>query len=293
MKIARFANEAGHEFWAVLEGEKAHVLRGAFADWSLALAQGAFDTRLKERTADARGLRLLAPVDRSARVFGVGLNYLTHLTHLGRTEAPPHPISYLKPQSAVVGPDEPIAYPPATVQLDYEVELVAVMARPLDDNSPASSCLLGYTVGNDVSARDAGKLLNRLDLFTQKALDRTAPIGPHIVTLDDLGGAGQPSLDISLTVNGELRQQDNTRNMIFGIDELLNYVDARVALRPGDLVFTGTTFGVGLEDGRFLQPGDVVEARIEGIGALRNTVAPPRQLPPARRAGRLGLPNAG
>ncbi|MOA32381.1 Ureidoglycolate lyase [compost metagenome] len=102
--------------------------------------------------------------------------------------------------------------------------------------------------------------------------------------------AGQPALDMHLSVNDELRQQDNTRQMIFGLDELLNYLDARISLRPGDLVFTGSTHGVGLESGRFLQPGDRVEAEIQGIGRLRNTIALPRQLNPARAAGRLGQP---
>jgi 2-keto-4-pentenoate hydratase/2-oxohepta-3-ene-1,7-dioic acid hydratase in catechol pathway len=93
-----------------------------------------------------------------------------------------------------------------------------------------------------------------------------------------------------LGVNDELRQQDNTRQMIFSLDELLNYLDARINLRPGDLVFTGSSHGVGLESGRFLQPGDRVEAQIEGIGQLRNTIAAPRQLSPARAVGRLGQP---
>ena len=154
----------------------------------------------------------------------------------------------------------------------------------------ASDCLLGYTVGNDISARDAGKQIGRLDLLTQKAMDRATPVGPWVVTTDELGVTGQPELDLRLSVNDELRQQDNTRQMIFTLDELLNYLDARISLRPGDLVFTGSTHGVGLETGRFLRPGDRVEAHIEGIGLLRNTIAAPRRLSPARAIGRLGLP---
>ncbi|WP_201747136.1 fumarylacetoacetate hydrolase family protein [Glaciimonas sp. PCH181] len=194
---------------------------------------------------------MLAPVNPGARVFGVGLNYLTHLTRLGRKEAPPHTIAYIKPDGAIIHPGDEIQYPAITRQLDYEVELVAVVAKPLGDTPHASACLLGFTVGNDISARDAGKQLGSLDLFTQKALDRTAPIGPWITTLDALGGAGQPQLDISLRINGELRQSDNSREMIFPMDELLNFLDARIELRPGDLIFTGSTCGVGLEDGRF------------------------------------------
>ncbi|VFT05454.1 protein DitD [Pseudomonas aeruginosa] len=120
-----------------------------------------------------------------------------------------------------------------TEQLDYEVELVAVLARPLGDELRAASCVLGYTVGNDISARDAGRRIARLDLLTQKAMDRTTPVGPWIVTPDELGVEGQPELDMRLKVNGQLRQQDNSREMIFPVDELLNYLDARISLRPG------------------------------------------------------------
>jgi len=121
----------------------------------------------------------------------------------------------MKPESALVGAYDEIDYSPLTTQLDYEVELVAVVGRPLLDEPHASDCLLGYTVGNDISARDAGKQIGRLDLLTQKAMDRTTPVGPWIVTADELGVTGQPALDMRLSVNYELRQQDNTRQMIF------------------------------------------------------------------------------
>lgn len=292
MKLAFVEDGSGERFWAMVAPAQgvAQRVKAPFALWAGAAGSGKLDALdLAPALLDLTQLRLLAPVNPGARVFGVGLNYLTHLTRLGRKEAPPHTIAYIKPDSAIVHPDEDIQYPAVTAQLDYEVELVAVLARPLGDAAQATSCLLGYTVGNDISARDAGKQLGSLDLFTQKALDRTAPIGPWITTLDELGGAGQPDLDISLSINGELRQRDNSRNMIFSMDELLNYLDARIELRPGDLVFTGSTCGVGLEDGRFLQPGDKIAAAIGGIGSLRNRVSPKRELAPARALGRLGI----
>src|SRR5690606_30930685 len=113
--------------------------------------------------------------------------------------------------------------------------------------------------------------------------------GPWIVTIDEVGLA-QPELNIRLRVNGEERQNDNTRNMVFSMEELLNFVDVRIALRPGDVLFTGTSFGVGLEDGRLLQPGDIVETEIEGIGVLRNRVGEKRKPHPNRLKGRLGIP---
>ena len=143
-------------------------------------------------------------------------------------------------------------------------------------------------VAHDLARGVAGKQIGRLDLLTQKAMDCTTPVGPWIVTPDALRITGQPALDMRLSVNDELRQQDNTRQMIFPLDELLNYLDARISLRPGDLVFTGSSHGVGLESGRFLQAGDQVEAQIQGIGRLRNTIAGPRPLSPSRAIGRLG-----
>lgn len=292
MKLARVRSAAGKGYWALVD-EAAHSVRevrAPFDIWAPAVGLHGVDALdLSPVAAALSGVQLCAPVNPGARVFGVGMNYLTHLTRLGRKEAPPHTIAYIKPASALVDPGGEIQYPAVTLTLDFEVELVAVVARALGDTPQASACLLGYTVGNDISARDAGKQLGSLDLFTQKALDRTAPIGPWITTLDAFGGAGQPQVDIRLSVNGEQRQNDNSRQMIFGIDELLNFVDARIELRPGDLVFTGSTCGVGLEDGRFLKPGDVVEAEIERIGVLRNTIGAKRVLNPQRTLGRLGI----
>jgi 2-keto-4-pentenoate hydratase/2-oxohepta-3-ene-1,7-dioic acid hydratase in catechol pathway len=293
MKIARIEDRDGKRCWAALDDEPESFRRITvpFAQWvPIFHEQGPAALELASRVEALSEVRLLAPVDERARIFGVGLNYLTHLTRLGRTKPPPHTIGYIKPQSAIVGPGEKIAYPAVTSQLDFELELVAVVARALGEEMQASACLLGYTIGNDISARDAGKKLGVLDVFTQKALDRTAPIGPWITTLDEFGGAGQPQIDMVLRVNGEVRQRDNTSSMLFPIDEILNFVDARISVRTGDLIFTGSTAGVGLEDGRFLQPGDLLEGSIERIGVLSNRIDERHQLSPARSAGRLGIP---
>jgi 2-keto-4-pentenoate hydratase/2-oxohepta-3-ene-1,7-dioic acid hydratase in catechol pathway len=292
MKIARIEDQEGKRCWAALDDEAQSLrrIRVPFDEWApIFHVQGPAALDLASRVEALSQVRLLAPVDEQARIFGVGLNYLSHLTRLGRTKPPPHTIGYIKPQSAIVGPGDKIAYPVVTSQLDFEIELVAVVARALGEEVQASACLLGYTIGNDISARDAGKKLGVLDVFTQKALDRTAPIGPWITTLDEFGGPGQPQIDMLLRVNGEVRQQDNTRSMLFPIDEILNFVDARISLRTGDLIFTGSTAGVGLEDGRFLQPGDLLEGTIERIGVLSNRIDEKRSLSPARNAGRLGI----
>lgn len=291
MRLARI-ELGGQAFWALVDASGKHCrrVRAPFACWA-GLGPG-----LQLEALDLAGerlplatVRLLPPLEPGSRVFGVGLNYLSHLERLG-SQAPAHPLAYLKPESALVGAYDPISHSPLTRQLDYEVELVAVVGRALHEEPRATACLLGFTVGNDISARDAGQQIGRLDLLTQKAMDCTTPVGPWVVTADALCGEQQPALELRLSVNDEVRQRDNTRHMIFPLDELLNYLDARIKLRPGDLVFTGSTHGVGLESGRFLQPGDQVVAQISGIGQLRNRIGAPCPLGPARGAGRLGLP---
>lgn len=294
MRLARIQVAHGPKLWAQLcaESELAWPILGNFQDWVPQWVESCGAAlALAKKAIPVDRYQLLAPVEPGARVFGVGLNYLSHLVRLG-SDAPPHPLAYLKADSTLINPNDEIAYPPVTAELDYEIELVGVVGKRLGETSKATDCLLGYTIGNDVSARDAGRALGRLDLFTQKALEGTAPLGPWIVTQDQLGIQGQPELEMQLSINGEIRQKDNTRNMIFPMDELLNYLDARVRLRPGDLVFTGSTHGVGLETGRFLRPGDRVEAKIEGVGTLKNIIGLKRSLGEARGQGRLGLPVA-
>ncbi|WP_018636411.1 fumarylacetoacetate hydrolase family protein [Parafrankia elaeagni] len=266
MHIGRFASADGTTwFWGLvdLSADTARRIVGPLHEWA---AQAAAEQTPPLTGADLplATLRLLAPLAPGARVLGVGANYRAHLARFG-VEPPKHPAAFIKPDSAIVDPGGEISYPATTSQLDYEVELVVI------PTGRAGEPVLGYTIGNDVSARDA-KNLGGLDLFGMKALDATSPVGPWISTPAELGAGRQPEVELSLRVNGELRQRDNTGQMIWSVEEVLRYLDDRVALRSGDVVFTGTTAGVGLEDGRFLEPGDVVEAEIAGIGVLRNTV---------------------
>lgn len=208
------------------------------------------------------------------RVLGVGMNYMEHLQKLG-AERPSHPASFLRPQSALVPPGGTMVYPPTTEQYDFEVELVMVVGRPEPRAGHSTGDrLLGYTVGNDGSARDAKSPLGGFDLFGMKALAGTTPLGPWLTTVDELGPPATLDVEISMRVNGELRQRARTSDVIFNLETILDYLDIRVRLRPGDVIFTGTTGGVGMEDGRYLEPGDVVEAAAEGVGVLRNTVGP-------------------
>jgi 2-keto-4-pentenoate hydratase/2-oxohepta-3-ene-1,7-dioic acid hydratase in catechol pathway len=266
MRLGRFVHTED-PFWGLIDVESETVRRiaGNLVAWAPAAAAEQVEELplAEEHRWDA--LTALSPVDDNGRVFGVGANYRAHLEKLGVTELPPHPTAFMKPNSALTSPDGLIRYPPTTRQLDYEVELVIVMS------GASTEPLLGFTIGNDVSARDA-KGLGGLDLFSMKALDGTTPVGPWVTTPGTVGAPLQPAVDIMLRVNGEERQRDNTRSMVWSVKEIIDYIDERVALRCGDVMFTGTTAGVGLEDGRFLQPGDLVEAEIEGLGVLRNTV---------------------
>ena len=274
MRLVRFS-QAGDISWGVLDaaGERVQPVPGPIAGWAPGLiASGFSDLPTAGAAVALSGVTLLEPLEDSAKVLGTGANYWAHLERLGRTARPTSLASFLKPRTAVIGPDEEIRYPALTAQLDYEVELVLVIGAPVTPLSPdAVPALLGYTVGNDVSARDQRNDLGP-DLVSMKANDATTPIGPWITTVDELGAADGLAVTIRCWVNGELRQQDSTANMLWPVREILEFFRPRISLAPGDVIFTGTTCGVGLEDNRFLVAGDVVETEVEGIGRLRNTV---------------------
>jgi 2-keto-4-pentenoate hydratase/2-oxohepta-3-ene-1,7-dioic acid hydratase in catechol pathway len=275
MHLARFAAVDDVPRWGVLDlaAEKVQPVRGAIAEWAPGLIASGFSSVSVDGGPIALGdLRLLAPVEETAKVLGTGMNYWSHLERLGRTERPRLLTSFIKPRTAVVGPDDEIRNPAITEQLDYEVELVAVIGNPVTPlTGDATPALLGYTVGNDVSARDQRNELGP-DLVSMKSLDATTPIGPWITTVDELGSPTDLHVTIRCRVNGEIRQEDTTTRMLWPVSEILDFFRVRISMAPGDVIFTGTTSGVGLEDGRFLQPGDVLESEVDGIGTLRNVV---------------------
>ncbi|MGX1675480.1 fumarylacetoacetate hydrolase family protein [Streptomyces sp. NPDC055400] len=276
MKIGR-CTDGKAVFWAVIDpdADSATPLPGPIASWAPTVLGGAVPTATPGHTLRLSDLRLLPPVERGSTIVVAGANYGSHLAALG-SELSDRPAMLLKPYNAVIGTDEEIAFSSLTEQLDYEVELVAVIgaSRPGPSEQVASAWerVLGYTVGNDVTARDLalGGVL-KVDMFSAKVLDHATGLGPWIVTRDEFGD-GQPDLELTLTVDGEVRQNDRTSSMARNVADLLNYADARTSLGPGDILFTGTPAGVGHEDGRYLQPGQKVVASIERIGSLSNTV---------------------
>lgn len=278
MRIAR-ATDTKTIFWGVVDAEASTIrpFKGNFADWAPALTSGGGEAALSF-TGEVRRLadvHLLAPIERVARVMVAGVNYAKHLVEFG-VAPPAQPFAFLKAYRALIGPYDEIRYPPLTQELDHEVELVAVIgAEKVDRKDPLSS-VLGYAVGNDVSSRDlqrSGPKGVGMDLLAAKSQDSTTPVGPWIVTRDEFPN-GSPALQMTLTVNGDVRQSASSGTMTWGVDKLIQFIDERTSFDVGDILFTGSPEGVGQGTGKFLNPGDVVEATIEGIGTLRNVVGP-------------------
>jgi 2-keto-4-pentenoate hydratase/2-oxohepta-3-ene-1,7-dioic acid hydratase in catechol pathway len=274
MKLAK-CTTGSEPFWAVVDPDAGQVraIAGAFAQWAPALTAdpgGAPPLTGDEHALD--DVTLLLPVEPYAMVVATGATYAKHIEGMG-LQMPERPGAFLRTYRSLVGPGEEIAYPAVTEALDYEAELVVVIGAPDVDPADPFRAVLGYTVGNEVSARDlqfAGSVTG-MDMFSAKALDGTGPIGPWIVTRDEFGD-GTPDLELRLTVDGELRQHDRTGSLVWGVDHLIAYVNARASLHCGDVLWTGTCAGVAHEDGRYLQPGQEVVTSIEGIGELRNVV---------------------
>ncbi|MBI4790595.1 MAG: fumarylacetoacetate hydrolase family protein [Chloroflexi bacterium] len=211
---------------------------------------------------------LLAPVPRPGKIICVGHNYHGHT---GATP-PAYPDIFAKFANVVIGPHQPIVCPRVPVNLDYEGELAVVIgkrARYVPEDR-ALEYVAGYTIFNDVTARD---YQNRTSQWTLgKSFDTFGPMGPVLVTADEIPDPGH--LELSLTVNGEERQRSNTCNLIFSIPFLISYLSQAITLEPGDVISTGTPSGTGasLKPPVFMQPGDVVSVRIEKIGELINIV---------------------
>lgn len=216
--------------------------------------------------------RLVAPIPRPRKnVFCVGRNYAEHAQERG-ADRPDYPVFFTKASNTVVGPGAHIQHPTITKQLDYEGELAVVIGKGGCDINRADALahVFGYTIINDITARDLQK--RHQQWFKGKSLDSSCPMGPVIVTADEV--PDPQNLDVRTWVNGELRQSANTSSMIFTVPVIIEWLSQGYTLEPGDIIATGTPAGVGAgyEPPRFLQGGDVIDIEISGIGRLRNTV---------------------
>jgi 2-keto-4-pentenoate hydratase/2-oxohepta-3-ene-1,7-dioic acid hydratase in catechol pathway len=222
---------------------------------------------------DSMRARLLPPVPDPAKIICIGLNYRDHAAESGAA-IPAEPILFSKYATALTGHDSPIVLPPVSREVDYEAELVIVVGKKGKNIQPeqAMEYVAGYTIGHDVSARDWQLKKEGKQWMAGKTFDTFAPTGPVLVTRDEV--ADPHNLAIRLRLNGQVMQNSSTKQLIFGVGALLAYLSQVFTLEPGDLIFTGTPPGVGFvkKPPVFLQPGDVVEVEIEGLGILRNPV---------------------
>jgi 2-keto-4-pentenoate hydratase/2-oxohepta-3-ene-1,7-dioic acid hydratase in catechol pathway len=235
--------------------------------------QGIEDLARRRLAYPLRRVRLLAPIGAPPRnVFCLGRNYADHAAERGAV-APDHPVFFTKPGTAVVGPGEPVVHHAVTRELDYEVELAVVIGVGGRDipRDRALEHVFGYTVINDVTARDLQK--RHQQWFKGKSLDTFCPMGPVLVTADEI--PDPQALAVSLRVNGEKRQSSHTSRMIFPVAECIEALSQGMTLLPGDIIATGTPEGVGAATGRFLKVGDRVEAEVEHIGVLANRIVAP------------------
>ncbi len=251
---------------ALLEGGQAAMAR----------AQAAAENAPASARRPLQSVRLLSPLPRPTKLLCVGLNYRDHAEETGQP-IPKVPIFFTKATSCVIGPGAPIVLPIDSEQVDYEAELAIVIGSRCRRATPekARNAVAGYTIMNDVSARDWQ--FRTSQWFIGKSFDTFAPMGPALVTADEVGDPHV--LDISLRLNGRDMQRSNTRHLIFGIPDLVAELSRVMTLEPGDVIATGTPGGVGFsrKPPVFLKPGDQVEISIAKLGTLANSVAAERR----------------
>jgi len=231
----------------------------------------------KAKALDQAAIKILAPF-RPERVFCAASNYVEHANEMGTVlagKAESKPYMFLKLRNTIIGSGDNISMPPETSQLDWEVELAAVIGKAGRRISVerALDHVAGYSIVNDITARDLnvrGDYPFKFDWFQGKCHDTFAPFGPCIVPAWSI--ADPQTVEMRLTVNGKEMQKDSTRNMIWTLREQIAYLSTIVTLEPGDVIATGTPTGVGMGRGIYLKVGDVVSATIDGIGTLTNTV---------------------
>lgn len=283
MKLVRFADSRGNalglvksdgiidlrRYWPELRDDMIALIK----EWPR------IGTAIQRMLADSNpdiplaDIRLLAPVGRPGKILAIGLNYADHIKETGQ-QAPSQQIWFSKAATSVNAPFDPIEVPMASEQVDYEAELVVIIGQRCRHVSEerAPQVIFGYCAGNDVSVRDWQ--LRTSQWVLGKSFDTHAPIGPWIVTPDE---SGDPhALDIRCFVNGEQRQNSNTRHLIFNVFAQIELLSNVMTLEPGDLIFTGTPGGVGLamKPPRWLKAGDKVRVEIDRIGVIEAVMRP-------------------
>jgi len=275
MKLALFDDGTGAKI-GVVQNESIRPIgfsgsmTDLIADWDRhkAQVQAAAGAEVKPLSS----VRLLAPVQRPGKIFAIGLNYADHIAE-SKMETPKVQVWFTKAVTSINGPFDPIVIAKSGPMVDYEVELVAVIGKRGRNiaKADAASHVFGYCVGNDVTERMWQHRTPQWSLG--KSFDTHAPIGPWITTAEEVGDPH--ALDLRCYVNGERRQNSNTKNLVFNIWDQIEHLSQAMTLEPGDLIFTGTPGGIGaaMEPRQFLKPGDTVRCEIDKLGAIEATLA--------------------
>lgn len=247
----------------------------------------------KAKTIPLDSVKILAPISRPGKILALAGNYSEHIKeaalkrgfNLGLSDSPrlttvPRP--FLKPATCVLNPGETISWPLYSKEIDYELELAIVIGKPAKcvEAGVALACVAGYTIANDVSARSVTFSQSRqerpwdnfYDWLNGKWADGFCPMGPYLVTADEI--ADVQNLKMVLKVNGEIRQNANTSQMIYPVADIVSFLSHIMTLEPGDIICTGTPSGVGVATGNFLKAGDRIECTIDNLGTLTNTLGP-------------------
>jgi 2-keto-4-pentenoate hydratase/2-oxohepta-3-ene-1,7-dioic acid hydratase in catechol pathway len=283
MKIVRYEAKSGAKLGAV-KGEGVVELTRRFPSLSdntielitqWASLKPNVERLIMESAPDAAlaEVRVLAPVARPGKVMAIGLNYADHIKESGQ-EPPRHQVWFTKAVTSINGPYDPIELPIASTYVDYEAELVVIIGQRCKHvpKERAAEVVFGYCAGNDVSVRDWQ--LRTPQWVLGKSFDTHAPIGPWIVTADELGNPH--TLGIRCFVNGERRQNSNTENLVFNVYDQIAHLSQAMTLEPGDVIFTGTPGGIGgaMQPPQFLKAGDKVRVEIDRIGAIEAEMWP-------------------
>lgn len=278
MKLVTYGNKGNERIGAVVGGAVVDILSaegslprsilGVLEEDALEAVSRAVESGLGTQMA-LDSVTLMSPIPRPSKIVCVGLNYLDHATEQNMP-LPEHPLLFSKATSSVIGPYDDVVLPAESDQVDYEVELAVVIGREAtavaEEN--AYDYIAGYTVANDVSARDIQ--FRQQQWHQGKSYDTFFPMGPWLVTKDEI--ADPNMLEVRLTLNGEVLQDSNTDNLIFNVPTLVSRISSIMTLFPGDVISTGTPAGVGVfrEPKILLKPGDYMETYVAGIGTLKS-----------------------
>jgi 2-keto-4-pentenoate hydratase/2-oxohepta-3-ene-1,7-dioic acid hydratase in catechol pathway len=270
MKLAMFDAGGGPQIGVVREDRISSAgVAGSMIDliarWETAKRE--LERAAQRQSAPLSDVRLLSPIPRPGKIFAIGLNYADHIAE-SNMETPQNQVWFTKAASAINGPHDPIVISKSGPAVDYEVELVAVIGSGgrYIAKEAAARHVFGYCVGNDVTERMWQHRTAQWSLG--KSFDTHAPIGPWITTADEIGDPH--ALGLRCFVNGEKRQDSNTRHLVFNLWEQIEHLSQAMTLEPGDLIFTGTPGGVGaaMQPRQFLKAGDTVRCEIDALGAI-------------------------